>query len=77
MFYYRDNLFAPIISGLSGVTLLPIILSFMLAMLSSGYSRDILYSYHITKCSGATFTIMVCTPCVGGGGVNTVPLHLG
>ena len=76
MFYYRDNLFAPIISGLSGITLLPIILSFILAMLSSGYSRDILYSYHITKCSGATFTAVVCVHRVGGDANTVVPLHL-
>ena len=45
-------------------------------MLSSGYSRDILYSYHITKCSGATFTAVVCVHRVGGDANTVVPLHL-
>ena len=56
---YRDNLLIPIIGMLSGVTLLPILLAFILALLSTGYSRDILYFYHIAKCIGATFTVMV------------------
>lgn len=54
-------MFIPVISALCGVTLLPIILAFILAMLSTGYSRDILYFYHITKCTGALFTTTVST----------------
>ena len=57
--YYRDGLFTPVICALSGMTFLPIILAFILAVLSTGYSRDILYFYHITKCVGGMFTVSV------------------
>ena len=57
-------MFIPVVSALCGVTLLPIILAFILAMLSTGYSRDILYFYHITKCTGALFTTTVSTSVV-------------
>ena len=57
--YNRDNLFIPFVGALSGLTTLPMVMSFILALLSTGYSRNIIYFYHFEKCIGATFTILV------------------
>jgi len=55
----RDNLFIPYVGALSGLTMLSVVMSFILALLSTGYARNIVYFYHFQKCIGATFTIMV------------------
>ncbi|XP_065898414.1 uncharacterized protein [Dysidea avara] len=56
-----DNLFIPFVGALSGLTTLPMVMSFILALLSTGYSRNIIYFYHFEKCIGATFTILTIT----------------
>lgn len=57
--YNRDDLFIPFIGALTGATMLLIVTSFILALLSTGYSRNIIYFYHFQKCIGAMFTILV------------------
>jgi len=59
VFCNRDNLFIPFVSALCGLTVLPVVMSFILALLSTGYARNVIYFYHFQKCTGVIFTMMV------------------
>ena len=52
---------APIVGGLTGTTLIPLLVATILAYCVTGYVRDEMYHPLVTKCVGGTCSILVCS----------------
>jgi hypothetical protein len=60
---YSTIILAPIIGGLAGTTILPLLVATVLAYCITGYVRDELYHPLVKECAGGLCSIVVRGTC--------------